>query len=210
MPIADLITVDAGSQLYDEGARRSIFMPESWALTHYLTIEVPDGPAQINRLRSGHRARRRPADAFFDAFGMTPDKFDEQLRRYLAHPMFRWRGFTFNDRVQIDVDDRGRTLSAGEADAWLGDLQRRVRRTREAAARIEAAVRLDDAAAVTHLALGLLRVEEGRISEAWPALERAVAIAPTDFMTQYAYGASRPAGSRPGGRHAGRCDGPGA
>jgi tetratricopeptide (TPR) repeat protein len=190
LPIADLIAVDAGSQLYDEGARRSIFYAESWALTHYLMIEVPDGPAQINHYAADIARGRRPADAFFDAFGTTPDKFDEQLRRYLAHPMFRWRGFTFNDRVQIDVDDRGRTLSAGEADAWLGDLQRRVRRLREAAARIESAVRLDDGAAVTQLALGLLRIEEGRISEAWPALERAVAIAPGDFMTQYAYGAS--------------------
>jgi Flp pilus assembly protein TadD len=41
-----------------------------------------------------------------------------------------------------------------------------------------------------HLAVGLLRIEEGRISESWSSLERAVAIAPDDFMTQYAYGAS--------------------
>src|SRR5262245_33884008 len=190
MRIADLIAVDSGSQLYDEGARRSIFYAESWALTHYLMIEVPDGPVQINHYAADIARGRRPADAFFDAFGATPDKFDEQLRRYLDHPMFRWRGFTFQDRVQVAVDDRGRVLSPGEADAWLGDLQRRVRRPREAAARIEAAVRLDDGAAVTHLALGLLRIEQGRIGEAWPALERAVAIAPADFMAQYAYGAS--------------------
>jgi tetratricopeptide (TPR) repeat protein len=190
MPIADLIAVDAGSQLYDEGARRSIFYAESWALTHYLMIEVPDGPAQINHYVADIARGRRPGDAFFEAFGATPEKFDEQLRRYVAHPMFRWRGFSFHDRVQIDVNDRGRALSAGEADAWLGDLQRRIRRTREAGTRIEAALRLDAAAAITHLALGLMRLEEGRISEAWPALERAVAMAPDDFMTQYAYGAS--------------------
>src|SRR5262245_2035698 len=190
MPIADLIEVDASSQFYDEAARRSIFYAEAWALTHYLMIEVPDGPTQINQYVADIARGRRPGDAFFDAFGMTPQKFDEQLRRYVAHPTFRWHGFNLHDRVAVDVDDRGRMLSAGEADAWLGDLQRRIHRTREAATRIEAAVRLDAAAAVTHLALGLLRIEEGRISESWPALERAVAIAPDDFMTQYAYGAS--------------------
>ena len=190
MPIADLIAVDASSQLYDEAARRSIFYAESWALTHYLMIEVPDGPLQINHYVADIAQGRRPADAFFDAFGATPQKFDEQLRRYLAHPTFRWRGFNLHDRVEVDVDDRGRTLSAGEADAWLGDLQRRIRRVREAGTRIEAALRLDDAAAITHLALGLLRIDEGRVSESWPALERAVAIAPDDFMAQYAYGAS--------------------
>jgi tetratricopeptide (TPR) repeat protein len=190
MPIAELIAVDASSQLYDEAARRSIFYAESWALTHYLMIEVADGPAQINQYVADIARGRRPGDAFFDAFGATPQKFDEQLRRYVAHPMFRWRGFNLRDRVEADVDDRGRMLSAGEADAWLGDLQRRIRRTREAAARIEGALRLDNAAAITHLSLGLLRIDEGRVSEAWPALERAVAIAPDDFMTQYAYGAS--------------------
>ena len=190
MSIADLIAVDAGSQLYDEAVRRSIFYAESWALIHYLMVEVPDGAASINRYVADIAGGRRPGDAFFDAFGMSPQKFDEQLKRYVAHPTFRWRTFTLADRVRVDVSDPGRALSAGEADAWLGDLQRRIRRKREAAVRIEAALRQDGEAAITHLALGLLRIEEGRISESWPALERAVAIAPDDFMTQYAYGAS--------------------
>jgi len=190
MPIADLIAVDAGSELYDESARRSIFYAESWALTHYLMVEVPEGPAHINQYVADIARGRRPADAFFDAFGATPDKFDEQLRQYVAHPTFRWRNINLRDRSETEIDDQGRTLSAGEADAWLGDLQRRIHRTRDAGNRIESAVRADDKAAITHLALGLLRIEEGRISEAWPALERAVAIAPDDFMTEYAYGAS--------------------
>src|SRR5262245_18064786 len=77
MPIAELIAVDAGSELYNEAARRSSFYAESWALTHYLMVEVPDGPAQINRYVAEIASGRRPTDAFFDAFGATPDKFDE-------------------------------------------------------------------------------------------------------------------------------------
>jgi tetratricopeptide (TPR) repeat protein len=84
----------------------------------------------------------------------------------------------------------GRALSAGEANAWLGDLQRRVRRKTEATARIESAVRIDSESSIVQLALGLLRIDQGRTSEAWPALERAVALAPDDFMTAYAYGVS--------------------
>jgi Flp pilus assembly protein TadD len=90
----------------------------------------------------------------------------------------------------VDVDDEGRTLTAGEAGAWLGDLQRRIRRKDEAAVRIEAAVRVNPEAAITQVALGLLRIDEGRTSEAWPALERAVNLAPDDFMAQYVYGVS--------------------
>jgi tetratricopeptide (TPR) repeat protein len=36
LPIADLIAVDHGSPLYNEGERASIFYAESWALLHYL------------------------------------------------------------------------------------------------------------------------------------------------------------------------------
>ena len=190
IPISELIAVDAGSDLYDEATRRSIFYAEAWALIHYLMVEVPDGPKAINRYVADIARGRRPDDAFFDAFGASPQKFDEQLKRYVAHPTFRWRTFDLTQRTQVNITDPGRALSAGEADAWLGDLQRRVRRRREAATRIEAALRLDSESAITHLALGLLRIDEGRISESWTPLERAVAIAPGDFMTQYAYGVS--------------------
>ena len=141
-------------------------------------------------MRTTWRAGRRPADAFFDAFGKTPQKFEEQLRQYVGRAMFRARVYDLPARVQVNVEDEGRTLTPGEAGGWLGDLQRRVRRKTEAAARIEAAVRLDPEAAITQIALGLLRIDEGRTSEAWPALERAMALAPDDFMAQYAYGVS--------------------
>src|SRR4029450_19266 len=78
MPIAELIAVDAGSEVYDEGERRSIFDAESWALTHYLMVEVPDGPAHINRYLAEIARGRPPADAFFHAFGATPEKFDHK------------------------------------------------------------------------------------------------------------------------------------
>jgi tetratricopeptide (TPR) repeat protein len=54
------------------------------------------------------------------------------------------------------------------------------------------------------LALGLLRVDEERAEEAWPAFERAAAAAPDEFFVHFAYGVSRlrheaAAGDRSGG-----------
>jgi predicted Zn-dependent protease len=112
------------------------------------------------------------------------------LRQYVLRPAFRLRTYDLPARVGAGASVEGRALSAGEANAWLGDLQRRVRRKTEATARIESAVRIDSESSIVQLALGLLRIDQGRTSEAWPALERAVALAPDDFMTAYAYGVS--------------------
>src|SRR5262249_23208546 len=117
MPIAERIAVAAGPGFYDKVRRGSIFYAARWPLTPNLLVEVPDGPAHINQYVADIARGRRPADAFVDAFGATPDKFDEQLRRYVAHPIFRWRSISLRDRVQTEVNDRGRTLSPGEADA---------------------------------------------------------------------------------------------
>jgi hypothetical protein len=46
-------------------------------------------------------------------------------------------------------------------------------------------VPLDEGDAAPHLALGLLRVAEKRPSDAWPALDGALTLAPDDFATQY-------------------------
>ena len=190
LPVAELIAVDASSELYDEGVRRSMFYAEAWALTHYLMVEAPDGPAAINHYAREVAAGRRAIDAFIDAFGTTPAKFDERLRQYVRRPVFRSRTYDLPARVEAGASVEGRALSAGEANAWLGDLQRRVRRKTEATARIESAVRIDSESSIVQLALGLLRIDQGRTSEAWPALERAVALAPDDFLTAYAYGVS--------------------
>jgi tetratricopeptide (TPR) repeat protein len=81
-----------------------------------------------------------------------------------------------------------RVLSHGEAEAWLGDLQRRIQRNEEAARRIEAAVAAEPETAAAQLALARLRLSQHRDEDAWPALERAVRLAPEDFSIQYGAG----------------------
>jgi tetratricopeptide (TPR) repeat protein len=191
MPLSQLIAVDTTSALYNEGARRSIFYAEAWALTHYLMIEMPKGPAAINAYAAGIARGEQPDEAFRAAFGTGPADFELELRRYVQRSAFRSTVFVFPQRVTVDAPDPGRRVSEGDAGAWLGDLQRRVGRREEAAPRIEAAVAAAPSAFMPQLALGLLRLEEDRADEAWPAFERAVAAAPGDFFAQYAFGVSR-------------------
>jgi hypothetical protein len=190
IPLAQLIAVDSSSDLYNEGERRSIFYAEAWALTHYLMIQMPDGHAAINRYVTGI-ARGGTADGVFrEAFGMAPGEFDKTLRAYVQRPVFGSTVFVFPQRVLVESPDPGRSISAPEAAAWLGDLQRRAGRREEASARIEAAAAAAPEAAMAQLALALLRVEQDRGGEASVAFDRAVALAPDDFLAHYAHGVS--------------------
>src|SRR5207249_4069641 len=52
LPLTAVLSVNAQSDLYDEGERRSVFYAEAWALTHYLLNEAPNGSAAIARYTS--------------------------------------------------------------------------------------------------------------------------------------------------------------
>jgi tetratricopeptide (TPR) repeat protein len=188
IPITQLIGVQLSSDLYNEGDRRSIFYAEAWALTHYLMVEAPKGPASINAYVTAMARGENPDQAFTDAFGMTPAAFEKVLRGYVMHPAFRSLAYTFAERVQVGPAGKEEIVTAPESEAWLGDLQRRVRRVDEAAVRIEASVKAAPAAAMPHLALALLRISQERRDEAWPSFDRAAMLAPDDFLVQYTFG----------------------
>jgi len=190
LPLSELIAVDTSSALYNESDRRSIFYAESWALVHYLLTEVPNGGAAINKYSTAFAERRDPNQAFVDAFGTTPKEFDRQLRSYVNRIIFKTTHYTFNDRIAVSTPGAPRALSAGEAQAWMGDMQRRVGRVEEAAPRLEAAVAADPKSAVGHLGLGLLRLSTDRATEGLEAIGRAASLAPDDFLTQFTYGVS--------------------
>ena len=103
LPLAQLIGVERSSELYNEGERQSIFYAEAWALTHYLMVESPTGPASINAYVTA-MARGETADqAFTDAFGMTPDAFEKVLRSYVRQLTFKSLVYTFAERVQVET-----------------------------------------------------------------------------------------------------------
>jgi tetratricopeptide (TPR) repeat protein len=187
MPLAELIAVDHSSPLYNEGSKRSIFYAESWVLTHYAMTEMPNGRAAINRYTAASAEGQAPIEAFRDAFAATPAEFDKQLQRYVNRYAFGARRFELKNRVLVSPGPP-RTMTAGEANAWLGDLQRRMRRESEASARIEAAVAADPDAPIAHAALGLVRLSEQREDEGIAALRRAADMAPDDFLIQFLHG----------------------
>jgi tetratricopeptide (TPR) repeat protein len=189
LPLSQLLAVSASSELYDEGQRRSIFYAEAWALTHYLMVEMADGPALIDKYGALAAEGRPPDQVFEDVFGVPPAEFEPRVRQYVARSSFRSRVYTFSARIEAETAATVRALSQGEADAWLGDLQRRVGRGREAAARIEAAAEEDAKSAQVLMTLGRLRLDQDRAAEAGLALLKATELDPSsaDALAWLAY-----------------------
>jgi thioredoxin-like negative regulator of GroEL len=119
---------------------------------------------------------------------MAPAAFEPKLREYVRGMTFKAWVYTFDQRVQAEAPMPARVLSPAEAQAWLGDLQVRIRRTGEAAKRIEAAAAAEPDSAAAQLVLARLRLSQDRDEEAWAALERAARLGPEDFSVQYGAG----------------------
>jgi hypothetical protein len=154
MPIRELIAVDPSATLHDESMRRTIFYAEAWALTHYLLTEFPNGAAAINKYAAAVAAGAQPSEAFTSAFGAQPEALDKQLQNYVRRPALTATRFLFTERLEMLAPGPSRELDPGEADGWLGDLQRRVGRRQEAEQRIEAGVRRTADAPVCQVARG--------------------------------------------------------
>jgi tetratricopeptide (TPR) repeat protein len=188
IPLSQLLAVDQSSELYNEGERRSIFYAESWALTHYLMTELPNGPALINQYASAIAGGAAPEQAFAATFGLAPAAFEPKLRDYLRGLTFKAWVYTFDERLQKTAPIPEQILTPAEAEAWLGDLQLRIQRTGEAARRIESAAAAAPDNAAAQLMLARLRLSQDRDEEAWPPLEKALGLAPEDFAIQYRAG----------------------
>jgi tetratricopeptide (TPR) repeat protein len=190
IPLSELIAVDRRSPLYNEGDRRSIFYAESWALIHYLLTEVGDGRERIDRYLTGVAAGQAVDRAFAAAFGDDINQFESKLRNYVRRRIYNEFEFRFAERVAADQGGKGRPLSAGEIEAWAGDLLLHMNRADAARVRLQKALTLDPDVARAHLSLGLLALSENHGAEAWPHLQRAVALDAANAFGQYTYGLS--------------------
>jgi tetratricopeptide (TPR) repeat protein len=190
IPLDELMGVDHKSPLYNEGDRRTIFYAESWALTHYLLIELADGATRINRYLSAIAGGEAADRAFAAAFGALPRDFEKQLRAYVGRRVYQSMEFTFTDRVEADRGAAGRALTEAESEAWKGDLLLHIDRVDEARSRLETALALDANVARAHLSFGMLSLRQENDAAAWMHLQRAVSLEPDNYAAQYAYGIS--------------------
>ncbi len=187
IPIKELLAIDHGSQVYNEGSRRGVFYAQSWALTHYLTLgnkeRAPQFRQYLNALRNGVEHQR----AFSDAFGTDIALLDRELFEYVRKFLFPALGMEFAEKV-VGEAQRGTTIDDVEADIHIADLQARVGRAEEARAKLKGITDRKPDAALAWTALGLIDFRERRIDEALPLLERAAERGKDNAQVQSALG----------------------
>ena len=188
IPLPQLLAVDRTSELYNEGTRRSIFYAESWALTHYLLLGRPDGPAAVNEYLNAYAAGAPSDQALAGAVGLSLKDLQSELQRYVTRLTFRAVTYTLSGRVAVDEPDAAAPIADADAAARLGEVQVRVDRLDEAMPRIEKAAAAAPPAGRAQLALARLRLRQDRKEEAWHALQQAVSLSANDFAAQFLYG----------------------
>ena len=174
VPLADLLKVERGSPLYNEGNRASDFYAESWALTHML---LNGQPSRVNELTdylrrvSGGAAEMQ---AWEQVFGTA--RTDAELRQYLRRPTFMTVVIDFAEKVAA-VPMTETALSAADAAGFLASLQLRNLGPEAAAKILEPALKQEPANATANVAMA--RIDLARHDPAGAA-KRVLALAPGD------------------------------
>lgn len=187
LPVSELFALDVRSKDYHEGARRSVFYAQTWALAHYLFVGNP-GRRDLTLRYLRTLSRGEPAEeAFRMAFG---GDLDAELTAYIRRGVFPHVG------APAGVSETGfRVSPLPRADllARLGlllcvlDPSRRT----EAEEHLKAALAANPEHGAALAGLGILAESSGRRDEAGAWLERAARAAPDDFLVQYHYGLNR-------------------
>jgi thioredoxin-like negative regulator of GroEL len=181
LSIAELLAVETSSSSYNEGERQSLFYAQSWALVHMLVSGAP------NRAPLLAQSSRRVADGTpsLDAWQLVfmNQNISRELERYVSQEVMKGVAFRF-DRSIPPVRSYSSRVSAGDTEALLADLLRRVATAQEAAARFDKAVALQPPSARARALYGLLLVDGDQPDRALPLLLEA-SRETSDWLVQY-------------------------
>ena len=178
LPLEQVIGAEQDSSLYNEGARRSMFYAQSWALVHMLLNGEPDRRPAFNRYVSLTHAGRPPLEAWREVFG--GQKIADELRNYVRRRALRGYLFTFDREIAPATLVVTRPATA-EVHAALGDLRLQLEPST-----VRAHMQAAPAPATPYMQVlqGLLALEDGRHADAH-ALLAGGARASDDWLVQY-------------------------
>ena len=188
LPLRTLFAVDYRSPFYNEGNKMNIFYAESWMLVHYLLQgDSQKHRPQLAKFVDSLRAGTKIEDAFQLAFQENIESFEKDFKAYIQAAKYMATGVTFEHKLDFDSEMKAEPLAEGEAHAYLGDLLAHTHRLQDAEGQLQQALTLNPDSQITQTAYGMLRVRQGRLSDARPYLEKAVAANSQNYLTHYYY-----------------------
>ena len=174
VPLADLLRTERAQP----GPEGEIFYAESWALAHYLLIGNPSLSRQVPSYVARVSTGTPPLQAFEEAFGLLAT-VEKDLRRHLEG------GAKATRDLELPPAREAAAMGPAEVQVTLGRLLFYAKRDEEAARRLQEALAADPSLPDAHLALGIVRLGQGRFEEAFERLEKARALQPESLAAAY-------------------------
>jgi tetratricopeptide (TPR) repeat protein len=187
IPLATLFKVDERSPEYNEASRRGGFYAESWALAHYLISGNPDRHRQAVEYLRLAQSGASPDRLLAQGFGADPAVLERELRIYVHRYLFDSTSFPIRPEANLTMEVR--PVARPDVLYRLGDLLANLTEDHHEAAaehfRAALAAQADHEPSL--VGLGQLAERAGHREAARPYYEKAVKLAPDDFLAQYLY-----------------------
>ncbi|MBV9927037.1 MAG: DUF1570 domain-containing protein [Acidobacteria bacterium] len=185
MPLQTLLALDQNSPAYSEPEQRALFYAQSWALVHYLSEARGGRGAALARFTDLLAEGKQVDDAMREAFGAGVAEVEAGLAAYVRRARYKAGVEEFARPLDFDAQARARALSEAEVAARLGDLLLHTDHEEESDAYLTRAVGLDPKLALARVALGALRLRQGRAAEACEHLKVAVESDASNYLAHY-------------------------
>jgi FimV-like protein len=187
LPLRTLFQVDSRSPYYNERDKQSVFYAQSWALVHYLILgKEAQHVRQIQKFLDSLSAGVPMEKAFQQAFEMTFEQMEKELGKYIRNDKYPILSGQFDQKIGFDKEMQSAPVTEAEAQAYLGDLLLHSNRA-DAEGYLKKALELDPNLSMAHASMGMLRVREGKSTEARQSLERAVKENSQNYLIHYYY-----------------------
>jgi len=118
--LEDLVKIDSGTPLYNEGTRRGVFYAQSWALTHLILLGQPPRLRELNAYLDNLSSGQEPWPAWQAAFGALDMK--KGIEDYVRQRLVQAQRPAFSDAIG-KVETRTVSLKPAEVQSYLADLQ---------------------------------------------------------------------------------------
>jgi tetratricopeptide (TPR) repeat protein len=188
LPLKTLLTVDQSSPHYNEKNKSGVFYAQSWALVHYLIQgkkgeRLPQMGQFLRLVASGVSLE----DAFKKAFQTDFATLEKELKAYVEGNNYKMSRVTFEKKLEFDMEMQAAPITEADAQAYLGDLSLHLADLDGAEKRLQEALQLDPNQAMANSSLGMVRVRQGKFTEAKPLLQKAVAGNSQNYLVHFNY-----------------------
>ena len=183
MPIAELISIDHSSPLYNEGSRRSVFYAQSWALVHMILRAEPSRNEQLSAYVDRVSRGDEPVAAWREVFAGI--NMDQELDRYIRQQSFRAARYGFG-AAAAKLAMTTSPMTPSDVQGFLSDLHTQLGHHDAAAKRLAELVKRDASGSRATVAAARLTLERGRIEELNDRLRTLAP--PSDWFLSYLAG----------------------